>query len=152
MKRTICMVGISLYLVSMVLAGCASMAPVQKTKLSTSDLSALTGTWQGWSTFKSYQSPIMTTIEITNSTIPIQGKVIFPDVSPGAAAALPGAFTTAGSNTLEFSTGRITDQGTLIATGTGSNFVEFTYYAGAKPKLEGWFYYYGASGTLAVSR
>ena len=33
MKKTICMVGISLFLVSMVLAGCASMAPVQKTIL-----------------------------------------------------------------------------------------------------------------------
>jgi hypothetical protein len=152
MKRTICMGGISLFLVSMVLAGCASMTPVQKTKLSTGDLSALTGTWQGWTTFSSYQSPLMTTLEITNSTIPLQGKVIFPNVPAGAAAALPGVFATAGSSTFEFSNGRITDKGTLIATGTGSNFVEFTYYAGAKAKLEGWFYYYGASGTLSVSK
>jgi hypothetical protein len=152
MKRTIGMVGISLFLVSMVLAGCASMAPVQKTKLSTSDLSALTGTWQGWTTFNSFSStPIMTTIEITNSAVPLQGKVMFPNVPAGAAAALPGVFTTAGSNVLEFLTGRITDQGTLIA-GNGSNFVEFNYYAGTKPKLDGWFFYNGARGTLSVSK
>ena len=152
MKRMICMIGISLFLVSMVLAGCASMAPVQKTTLSTNDLSALKGTWQGWTTFSSFSStPLMTTIEITNSTIPIQGKVSFPNVPMGAAAALPGVFVTGGLNVLEFSAGKISDQGTLIA-GNGSNFCEFTYYAGAKPKLDGWFFYNGARGTLSVSK
>jgi hypothetical protein len=149
--KTICMVGIGLFFVTMLLTGCASMSPVQKTILSTADLSALTGTWQGWTSFSSYQSPIMTTLEISNSTIPLKGGVLFPNVSSGAAAALPNVFSTAGSNVLEFSTGRISDQGTLIA-GNGSNFVEFTYYAGAKPKLDGWFYYNGARGTLTVTK
>ena len=152
MKKTIHIAGIGLLLVSMIMVGCATMAPVQKTTITTANLSALAGKWQGWTNFDDFPGqPIMTTVEIPNSTIPLQGTITFPNVSAGAAAAVPGVFTTAGQNVVQFSNGRISQRGTLIAK-TGMNFIEFTYYGGDKPKLDGWFFYMGASGTMSVSK
>ena len=53
MKKTIGLVGIGLFFVSMVFAGCASMTPGQKTIVTKENLSTVKGTWQGWTTFSS---------------------------------------------------------------------------------------------------
>jgi len=44
MKKTICLVGIGLFFVSMVLLSCA---PLQKTVITKDNLSTLKGTWEG---------------------------------------------------------------------------------------------------------
>jgi len=150
MKKVICLVGVSLFLVSMVWVSCA---PVQKTIVTKSNLSALKGTWQGWTTFSSVPSnPILTTLQITNDTVPVQGNITLNNLPDNVALIFPADAKTAGNNvTIDFKNGMITDQGTLIGQ-TGQNFLELTYYAGEKPKFDGWFYYYAAKGTVSFKK
>ena len=151
MKKTICLVGVSLLFVSMALAGCASVAPVQKTMVAKSNLSALKGTWSGWTTFSSFSTSVPTDLVIYNDTVPIQAKMILIGVPEGVAANWPINLSASNSATFETKNMRITDQGTLTAT-ADENFIHLTYYAGEKPRLDGWFYYFGSRGTMSVTR
>jgi len=150
MKKAICLVGMGLLLVSMVWVSCA---PMQKTVITKSNLSTLKGTWQGWTTFSSVQSnPILTTLQITNDAVPVQGNITLNNLPDGVALAFPADAKTAGGNvTIDFKNGLITDQGTLIGQ-SGQNFLELAYYAGEKMKMNGWFYYYGAKGTVELTK
>jgi len=150
MKKAICLVGMGLLLVSMVWVSCA---PMQKTVITKSNLSTLKGTWQGWTTFSSVQSnPILTTLQITNDAVPVQGNITLNNLPDGVALAFPADAKTAGGNvTIDFKNGLITDQGTLIGQ-SGQNFLELAYYAGEKMKMNGWFYYYGTKGTVELTK
>ncbi len=150
MKKTICLVGMGLLLVSMVFVSCA---PMQKTVITKSNLSSLKGSWQGWTTFSSIQSnPVLTTLQITNDTVPVQGNITLTNLPDAVALIFPADAKTAGGNvTINFSNGRITDQGTLKGQ-RDENFLELTYYAGEKPKMNGWFYYYTAKGTMEFTK
>ena len=150
MKKAICLVGMGLLLVSMVWVSCA---PMQKTVITKSNLSTLKGRWQGWTTFSSVQSnPILTTLQITNDAVPVQGNITLNNLPDGVALAFPADAKTAGGNvTIDFKNGLITDQGTLIGQ-SGQNFLELAYYAGEKMKMNGWFYYYGAKGTIELTK
>jgi hypothetical protein len=150
MKKIICLVGVSLFLVSMIWVSCA---PVQKTIVTKGNLSTLKGTWQGWTTFSSVQSrPILTTLQIANDTVPVQGNITLNNLSDAVALIFPADAKTAGGNvTIDFKNGMISDQGTLIGQ-SGQNFLELTYFAGEKPKFSGWFYYYGARGTVELTK
>jgi hypothetical protein len=149
MKKRICLVGIGLFLVSVVLVSCA---PV-KTVITTSNLPTLRGTWQGWTTFSSFQGdPVLTTMEINNDTVPIKGKIILYNVPQKIADIFPGVAIPAGNNiTIDFANGEISSQGTLIGQ-SGKNFLELTLLAGEKPKMSGWFYYYGSKGTVELTK
>ena len=150
MKKAICLVGMGLLLVSMVWVSCA---PMQKTVITKSNLSTLKGRWQGWTTFSSVQSnPILTTLQITNDAVPVQGNITLNNLPDSVALAFPADAKTAGGNvTIDFKNGLITDQGTLIGQ-SGQNFLELAYYAGEKMKMNGWFYYYGAKGTIELTK
>ena len=146
MKKTISLVGIGLLLVSMVSVSCA---PMPKTVITKSNLPALKGNWQGWTTFSSLPSaPVLTYLQFTNDTVPVQGSITLNNLPDNVALAFPADSKTAGGNvTIDFKNGMITDQGLLIGQ-SGQNFLELTYYAGEKPKIDGWFYYYGSKGTV----
>jgi hypothetical protein len=150
MKKTICLVGIGLLLVSMVLASCA---PVQKTILTKSNLSTLKGTWQGWTTFSSFEgNPVVTTMEINNDTVPLIGKIFLYNLPQKIADIFPGVALSASNNiTIDFANGEISSQGTLIGQ-SGKNFLELTLLAGEKMKMSGWFYYYGIKGTMDLTK
>jgi hypothetical protein len=150
MKKTICLMGMGLVLVSMVMMSCA---PVQKTIITKSNLSTLKGTWEGWTTFSSIPSgPVRTTLEITNDIVPVQGRITLNNLPDGVASVFPADAKTAGGDvTIDFKNGLISDQGTLIGQ-SGQNFLELTYYAGEKPKFGGWFYYYGTRGTVELTK
>ena len=150
MKKTICLVGIGLFLVSVVLASCA---PGQKTIITKSNLPTLRGTWQGWTTFSSFQGkPVLTNSEFNNDTVPIMGKIFLYNLPQAIANIFPGVVVQAGNNVImDFANGEITDQGTLIGQ-SGKNFLELTLYAGEKMKMNGWFYYYGAKGTMELTK
>ena len=152
MKKLICLVGIGVFFVSMVLAGCASLQ-MQKTPVTKSNLSTLKGKWEGWTTFSSFQSnPVLTTMEINNDTVPVQGKITLNNLPDRVAALFPASAVTAGNNAIiDFNNAKISDQGTLIGT-SGENFLELTYYAGEKPRFDGWFYYYGTRGTVTLNK
>ncbi len=118
---------------------------------------SLKGNWQGWTTFSSVQSAsVLTTLQITNDTVPVEGNITLIKLPDRVAFAFPADSKMAGGNvTIGFNNGRITDQGTLISqsksTG-GRDFIELTYYAGEKPKLSGSFYYYYSKGTVEFTK
>jgi hypothetical protein len=150
MRKVICLAGVSLCLISMAFMSCA---PGQKTVITRSSLSTLRGIWQGWTTFSSVQSmPILTTLRITTDTVPVHGSITLSNLPDGVASTFPADAKTAGGDvTIDFRNGMISDQGTLIGQ-TGQNFLELTYYAGEKPKFDGWFYYHGYRGTVMLTK
>jgi hypothetical protein len=151
-KRTMGLTGIGFFVVSMVLMSCA---PVQKTIVTQGDLPALKGTWSGWTTFQAYMNrSVLTTLEINNATVPLQGKVIFHKL-PGVVAFVmpipPDAKSVDNSVTVKFKDGTISDKGTLIGT-DGENSIELTYYGEKKQKFDGSFYAYGLNGKFTVTK
>jgi hypothetical protein len=156
MKKTICFVGIGLLLVSMVLAGCASMGPGPKTVITTSNVSMLQGKWSGWTTFSNYPDrPVMTTLLFTNATVPLQGSITlnFATVPPQVAAVFPADAKSQGGTLaiIDFKNGEISDQGTVIGT-SGKNFMELTVHSGEKMKMSGFFYYYATRGRVEFTK
>ena len=147
---TIRLGAVGLVLVSLALVACA---PAQKTVITQSRLATLQGTWSGWTTFSSAQmNPVLTTLEIGNDTVPLQGKIILFNLPPGVVSSIPAESLSTGNRVvIEFKNGKLSDQGTIIAQ-SGENFLELNHRAGEKPKLDGWFYYYGARGTLTVNK
>jgi hypothetical protein len=154
-KKKICLTGIGLLLVSMVLLGCASMTPGPKTAITTSNVSMLQGRWSGWTTFRSFPDrPVITTLEFTNATVPLQGRITLDfGNAPQVASVFPAEAKSAGGSLaiINFNNGKISDQGTIIGT-TGENFLELTLYSGEKMKMNGWFYYYGMRGVMEFTK
>ena len=150
MKNRVSFVGIGCLFVFMLGMACT---PVQKTMITKSDLPALKGTWSGWTIFSSAQTqPVLTALEISNDTVPLQGKITLSNLPPGVASLFPVESLSAGNQVvIGIKNGKISDQGTIIGQ-SGENFIELTYSAGEKPKFDGWFYYYGARGTLTVTK
>ncbi len=150
MKKRIYLVGIGLLLVSVTLMSCA---PVQKTMITKNNLSTLKGSWQGWTSFSAVQArPVLTTMNITNDAVPLTGNIILFNLPQQVADILPAASLPAGNNvTIDFANGGVSSEGTLVNHG-GSNFIELTLFAGEKPKLSGWFYYYGVKGTMELTK
>jgi hypothetical protein len=150
MEKRIFLGGIGLLLVSVLLVSCA---PVQKTIITKSNLPTLRGTWQGWTTFSSFEGkPVLTSMEINNDTVPVMGKIILYNLPDAVASILPVDAKTAGGDVpIDFKNGEISDQGTLIGQ-TGKNFLELTLLAGEKMKMNGWFYYYGFRGTVELTK
>jgi hypothetical protein len=155
MKKAICLVGIGLLLVLMVLLGCASMMPGPKIAITTSNVSTLKGKWSGWTTFSSYpDKPVITTLEFTNATVPLQGAITLDfNNAPGIAAVFPAEAKARGGTLaiIEFKNGMISDQGTVIGT-TNQNFLELTLRSGEKMKMNGWFYYFGTRGVMEFTK
>ena len=150
MKKVICLVGISVLLISIAFVGCA---PTQKTMITKSNLPTLKGKWEGWTVFSTFQAnPVLTTMEIDNDTVPIKGRINLFNLPQKVADNFPGVPLSAGNNiTMDFANGEISDQGTLIGQ-TGKNFLELTLSAGEKMKMNGWFYYYGSKGTIELTK
>jgi len=130
-----------------------SCAPMQKTVITKNNLSMLRGSWQGWTTFSAVQAtPVLTSMEINNDTVPLMGKMVLFNLPQQVANILPGAALPAGNNvTIDFANGEISSEGTLVNHG-GKNFIDLTLFAGEKPKLSGWFYYYGVKGTMELTK
>jgi len=150
MKKKICLVGMGLFFVSMVLLSCA---PVQKTVITKDNLSTLQGKWEGWTSFASQVRPVLTNLQINNTTIPLAGTITLYNIPQQIADVIPSSELPVGNNvTINFNNGKITDQGTIIGHGTMGNFLELTLYAGEKMKMSGWFYYYGIKGTMDLTK
>jgi len=151
MTKSSFLMSLVMLLVWMLLAACA---PMQKTVITNSNLPALKGKWSGWMIFSGYQgNSLMTTLEIFNDKVPIEGRIIINDF-PAAARNMFGIplkdVMADNSIILKFNDAKITDEGTLRGT-NGQNFLELTYY-GERQRLDGRFYFYGAAGTTEFSR
>ena len=137
-------------LVSIALAGCT---PVQKTVITASNLPSIQGTYEGWTDFGIGQfSPVMTQLQISNNTVPIQGRVTFNNLPNELARIIPADHKTVGNNvTINFSDGKISQNGTVISR-IGQNTLELAYFEEEKPKIRGWFYYWAFKGTFEVTK
>ena len=146
MRRSMCTVVFGLMVVSLVWISCAS---TPKTIVTTSNLSVLKGVWEGWTEFGIGQGkPVLTQVEIVNDTVPITTKITLNNLPSEVARIFPAEAKTAGNDvTFQFSDGKISDQGTLIAR-SGKDVLELTYFSGKKPKIQGWFYYWVTKGTF----
>jgi hypothetical protein len=151
MKKKGCLMSMAMLFSWMLLAACA---PMQKTLIMNSNLPTLKGKWSGWTTFTGYQAnSLMTTLEITNDAVPVEGKMIIHNF-PGPvrrAFDIPLKDVSADNSvTFYFQNGKITDSGTLLGT-NGQNFCEFTYY-GERQRLDGRFYFHGAAGAMEFTK
>jgi len=75
-----------LLFVSMALLSCTPA----KTVITQSNLPTLRGTWEGWTTFSSFQAnPVLTKFEIYNTTIPLVGMITLYNIPQGIANVMP---------------------------------------------------------------
>ena len=140
MKRMIFSGGIILVLATMVLV---SYAEMQKVALSEGNLADLKGKWVG-SRNTAGRMGINTDLEISNDSLPVQGKLTFYNVRKAGGK----------SDTTEIRDfkGKINDQGNLFFKGP-NNEVELSLYKDdGKMKLEGNFYWFGSSGTMSFKK
>jgi hypothetical protein len=96
---------------------------------------------------------VITTLEFSNATVPLQGRITLDfGNAPQVARVFPADAKTGGNLAIiEFKNGMISDQGTVIGT-TGQNFLELTLRSGEKMKMNGFFYYYGTRGTVEFTK
>ena len=147
MKKTLCLVAILLLLVGVILSERAIAQP--KTNLTKDNLTLLEGTWEGSADFAVGVS-VRLVLVINNNSLPLEGKISFLNIPVGRADLFPGRFS---GSTYEgnFDNGTITNKGDLIITGQGGNFGEFSLSKDQK-KLTGWFYLWGARGTMTLKK
>jgi hypothetical protein len=122
----------------------------QPKPITESDLSNLQGKWKGERSITTGGHRPNTDLEISNSTLPLQCKLIFYDVQQkgGGAGGRSGATRT---ETREFKA-KINDKGNLYF--KGGNFeVELSLHqSDGKMKLEGDFFWGGVKGTISVKK
>jgi hypothetical protein len=140
MKRMIFSVGIVLVLASMVFV---SYAEMQKVVLSESNLADLKGKWVG-SRNTAARMGINTDLEISNDSLPVEGKLIFYNVRKAGGK----------SDTTEIRDfkGKINDQGNLFFKGPNNELELSLYKDDGKMKLEGNFYWFGSSGAMSFKK
>jgi hypothetical protein len=119
----------------------ASYAEVQKIAISEGNLADLKGKWVGSRTI----GPSMvqnTDLEISNDSLPVQGKILFHEVR------IRGRGGT--TEIIDFKQGKINDQGNLFIKGAE---MELSLYKdGDKMKLEGPFSWGGVRGTVSFKK
>jgi len=133
-------VGIVLVLASMVFV---SYAEMQKVVLSESNLADLKGKWVG-SRNTAARMGINTDLEISNDSLPVQGKLTFYNVRKAGGK----------SDTTEIRDfkGKINDQGNLFFKGPNNELELSLYKDDGKMKLEGNFYWFGSSGAMSFKK
>jgi hypothetical protein len=107
----------------------------------------LKGTWQGNMMFGSgLQCLFVMTVD--NDAPPFKGKLSMQNIPAQLQTQLAGGMS---GNTYEgaYENGLITNKGTLIISGQGGNFGEWTLKG---DKLAGWFYLWGSQGTITLKK
>ena len=140
MKRIIFPWGVILLTISMTLV---SYAKMEKIAISEGNLADLKGKWTG-SRIGGSGMRMNTDLEISNDSLPVQGKFIFYDIMRGGRH---------GETQINnFKNGKINDQGNLFITGSNIE-VELSLYSDdGKKKLEGNFFWTGKRGTMSFTK
>ena len=125
----------------------ASVAYAQKAmKIAAKDLPALKGTWEGMLNFTSPDVNCPVKLEILNDAVPVKGKITISNVPEQITQQLG---TMGGTKVAENNEGKITTQGTIMWAGD-KNF--FEVFLKGKNKMDGWFYWNGARGTVDFTK
>ena len=139
MKRINLVWGVILVLISTALV---SYAEMQKIALSEGNLADLKGKWVGSRTVGPGRV-LNTDLEISNDSLPVQGKIIFHDVlRPGKSAT---------TEVRDFK-GKINDQGNLFHKDPDNEIELSLYKDDGKMKLEGNFFWMGTKGTMSFKK
>jgi hypothetical protein len=144
MRKLVCLSLIVALFVSMTVVFAYAQA---QTKLTKDKAGVLKGVWQGNMDFGNNLTCLLV-LTIENDTVPLKGKLSMQNIPAGRADLFPGGFS---GNTYEgpFDNGLITNKGTLIISGQGGNFGEWTLKG---DKLSGWFYLWGSQGTMSLKK
>jgi hypothetical protein len=148
MRKLVCLSMIVAFLVSMTVVLAFAQGGKVGTKLTKENAGKLLkGTWQGNMDFGSGLNCVLV-MTIDNDAPPFKGKLSMQNIPAGRADLFPGGFS---GSTYEgpFDNGLITNKGTLIISGQGGNFGEWTL---KKDKLVGWFYLWGTQGTMSLKK
>ena len=139
MKRIIFPWGVILLIISMALV---SYAKMEKIAISEGNLPDLKGKWTG-SRIMGAGTRLNTDFEISNDSLPVQGKFIFYDVMRSGRR---------GETEIKDFMGKINDQGNLVITGSNVEVELSLYKDDGKMKLEGNFFWTGAKGTMSFKK
>jgi len=140
MKKMIFPGGVIILIISMALV---SYAKMEKTAISEGNLTDLKGKWVGTRTVGMYA--LDTELEISNDSLPVQGKVIFHQVGrPGMPS---------GTQIVDFKDGKINDKGNLLVKDSAIELELSLYKDAGKMKLEGDFSAMGGvKGTMSFKK
>lgn len=140
MKRIIFPWGVILLIISMALV---SYAKMEKIVISEGNLADLKGKWIG-SRIGGSGMRLNTDLEISNDSLPVQGRFIFYDVMRGGRHGE--------TQITDFKNGKINDQGNLLIKGSNIEVELSLYKDDDKKKLEGNFFWLGAKGTMSFTK
>jgi hypothetical protein len=140
MKRMIFQWGVILLIISIALV---SYAKWEKIAISEGNLPDLKGKWTG-SRILGPGTQRNTDFEISNDSLPVQGKFIFYDIQRSGRRGE--------TEIRDFKNGKINDQGNLFITGSNMEVELFLYKDDGKMKLEGNFFWTGAKGTMSFKK
>jgi hypothetical protein len=120
-----------------------SYAEMQKIALSKDNLADLKGKWEG-SRDVGGRIGVSTDLEISNDTLPVEGKFTFYNVRKAGGK----------SDTTEVRgfKGKINDEGNLVFKGPNNEGELSLYKDDGKMKLEGHFYWSGSKGTMSLKK
>jgi len=146
MRKLVCVGMIVALLVSLTVV--LAIAQGKAMKLTKENAKLLTGTWQGNMLFANGMQCLFV-MTVDNDAPPLKGKLSMQNIPANLATYLPGGFS---GNTYEgpYDNGLITTKGTLIISGQGGNFGEWTLKS--EKQLTGWFYFYGSQGTFTLKK
>jgi hypothetical protein len=139
MKRIIFPLGAILLIISMALVSYAGWEKIAITK---GNLAELKGEWTGSRTLGPATEK-NTDLEISNDSLPVQGKITFYDVRKGRKVE---------KMEIRNFKGKINDQGNLYIKGPNNEVELSLYKENGKMKLEGNFYWFGAKGTMSFKK
>ncbi len=145
MRKLVCLSMIVALLISMTVV--LAIAQTKATKLTKESAGILKGTWQGNMMFSGgLQCLFVMTVD--NDAVPLKGKLSMQNIPAQLQTQIAGF----SGNTYEgpFDNGLITNKGTLIITGQGGNFGEWSLKG--EKQLTGWFYFYGTQGTFSLKK
>jgi hypothetical protein len=139
MKRIIFPLGVILVIFTVALV---SYAEWEKIAITKGNLAELKGEWTG-SRNTGPGDDHNTDLEISNDSLPVQGKIIFYDLRKGRKVEK--------MQVRDFK-GKINDRGNLYIKGQNNEVELSLYKEDGKMKLEGNFYWSGAKGTMSFKK
>ena len=146
MKKIVGLTAVFLILAGVMLS---EQAMAQKaTPITKENMATLKGNWEGKVDFKP-QGTCSLMLRIDNDTPPLKGHVEFQNLPQGAGGLFPGNFGNETTYGGDFENGIITNTGTLLISGKQGNFGEFSLVG---KNLSGWFYIWGARGTVTLKK
>jgi hypothetical protein len=151
--KKITVIAVFLFLVGVILSGqaLAQMALSGKvTPITKANMATLKGTWQGsvdWDNPGASGSNV--TMVISNDAPPFKGTLEIKNLPSPSVMTFPGNMQGASTMSGPFENGVISPKGYFVITGQGGNFGE---YAMVGNDLQGWFYLWGAKGTMTLKK